>query len=59
MNTVEELTSILRPFGQAVVDVYKAAEFRIAGITFNLFQLILWGVIACFLIDRIKEIVDC
>lgn len=59
MNSFAELKEILAPFGSAAVDVYKAFEFRIAGINFNLFQLIIWGVIACFLIDRIKDIVDC
>lgn len=58
MNSFEELKDILSPIGAGVVKVYKAFEFRIAGIDFNLFQLILWGTIAYFLIDRIHDLLE-
>ena len=58
MNSFEELKSILAPFGRAVVSIYNAFEFKIAGINFNLWQIIIWGVIAIFLIDRIKDLVE-
>lgn len=58
MNDSSGLAEIMGIFGKAVIDVYKAFEFRLFGIDFNLWQLLLWGVIACFLIDCIKDLID-
>lgn len=58
MNSFDELVEILRPYGETIVSLYKKCEFTIAGITFNFWQLLLWSVIAVFLIDRIRDLVD-
>jgi len=55
---LDSLLNFLSMLGEKVVEVYQMFEFDFWGIKINLWQLALWTLIAVFVIDLIKKLVD-
>lgn len=54
----DSFLDLLSTLGNKVVEVYQMFEFDFWGIKINLWQLALWTLIAIFVIDMIKKLVD-